>query len=100
MSTAMKFGQMIKNARETKKISQEKLANELSLSRISINNYEQGRQVPNLGTAVKIALRLDIKLDDLVQDVDKSSLNYVLDTLENQELSDQLKDVVRKLREK
>ena len=100
MSTAMKFGQMIKNARETKKISQEKLASELSLSRISINNYEQGRQVPNLETAIKIALYLNIKLDNLAQEVDKSSLNYALNTLENQKLSNQLKNVVEELGEK
>ncbi len=100
MSTAMKFGQMIKNARETKKISQEKLASKLSLSRISINNYEQGRQVPNLETAVKIALYLNIKLDNLVQEVDKSSLNYALNTLKDQRLSNQLKNVVEKLGEK
>ena len=76
MSTAVKFGRMIKTAREKMKISQEKLAGELKISRISINNYEQGRQVPNLDTAIKIALYLNFKLDTLAQEIDKSSLEY------------------------
>ncbi len=94
MSTAVKFGRMIKTAREKKGISQEKLAGELKISRISINNYEQGRQAPNLDTAIKIALYLNIKLEVLVQEIDKSSLEYALDDLSNKELSHQLKDAV------
>ena len=99
MSTAIKFGRMIKNARETKGISQEKLARALNLSRISINNYEQGKQAPNLDTAIKLAYHLDIQLDDLVRAVDKSSLEYALNELQNKdkELSHQLKDALKTL---
>jgi len=97
MSTAVRFGRMIRNARETKNISQEKLARELKLSRISINNYEQGKQAPNLDTAIKLAHYLDIQLDDLVQAVDTSSLEYALDELKNKDknFSHQLKDVLK-----
>ena len=98
MFTATKFGQMIKKTREKKGISQEKLARELNLSRISINNYEQGKQAPNLDTAVKIALYLNIHLNDLVQAVDESSLDYALNKLENKELSNKLKDALQTLR--
>lgn len=95
MSTAIKFGRMIKEAREVNGISQERLAGKLKLSRISINNYEQGKQVPNLDTAIKIALHLNIQLDALAQAIDRSSLEYALDDLSDKELSHQLKDTVK-----
>ena len=98
MSTARKFGQMMKEHREVKKISQEKLAKELSLSRISINNYEQGKQAPNLDTAIKIALYLGISLNSLVQAVDDSSLDRALNNLENKELSSELRSALKNLR--
>lgn len=87
MSTAIQFGQMIKKNREKKGISQEKLARELKLSRISINNYEQGKQAPNLDTAIKIALYLNFHLNDLTQAVNESSLDCALNKLESEELS-------------
>ena len=97
MSIATKFGQMIKEKRKKKGISQEKLAKELKLSRISINNYEQGKQAPNLDTAIKIAIYLDIYLNDLVQAIDKSSLDRALNDLGNKELSNKLRDALQTL---
>ncbi len=97
MATAMKFGRMVRNAREKQKISQEKLASNLGLSRISINNYEQGRQAPNLHTAVKIAYYLKIELDELVQAIDKDSLTYALDHLPDKDLSHTLKGIAEKI---
>ena len=90
---------MIKRNREKKGLSQEKLAKELNLSRISINNYEQGKQAPNLDTAIKIALYLDIHLNDLTQEVKESSLDRALNKLENKELSNKLKDALQTLKE-
>ncbi|MDE0518627.1 MAG: helix-turn-helix transcriptional regulator [Bdellovibrionales bacterium] len=98
MSTATKFGRMMREHREEKAISQEKLARELNLSRISINNYEQGKQVPNLDTAIRIALYLGISLSKLAQAVDESSLGRALNNLENTELSNDLRDVLKDLR--
>ena len=97
MFTAIKFGQMIKKNREKKGISQKKLASELNLSRISINNYEQGKQAPNLDTAIKIALYLNIHLNNLAQAVDESSLDRALNNLENKELSNKLRDALKTL---
>lgn len=96
MSAATKFGQKIKKARELRGVSQEGLAKELDLSRISINNYEQGKQVPNLDTAIKIALYLKIELDDLVKEVGESSLEFALNNMKDKELSHKLKDALLK----
>ncbi len=99
MFVTVKFGQMIKKKREKRGISQEKLAKELNLSRISINNYEQGKQAPNLDTVMKIALYLKIHLNDLAQAVDESSLERALNNLEDKELSDKLRDALQTLKE-
>lgn len=97
MSTAIKFGRMIKVAREKQGISQERLAGKLNLSRISINNYEQGKQVPNLDTAVRLALYLKVELNELVKNIDQSSLGYALNNMEDKELSLELKKTVKSL---
>ena len=88
----------MKEHREAKEISQEKLAIELNLSRISINNYEQGKQAPNLDTAIRIALYLNISLNNVAKAVDESSLDRALHNLENKELSNELRDALKKLK--
>ena len=95
MSIAVKFGRMIKDARTAQGLSQEKLAVELNLSRISINNYEQGRQAPNLETAIRLAHHLKIKLSKLVETIDRSSLDYALNDLKDKELSNKLRDILK-----
>ena len=95
MSTAIKFGQMIKKNREKRGFSQENLAKKLNLSRISINNYEQGRQAPNLDTAIRIALFLNIHLNDLVRAIDESSLDRTLNNMQDKELSKELKKALK-----
>ena len=99
VSTAVKFGQMMKKARDSVGMSQKILAEELRISRVAINNYEQGKQAPNLSTAIQIALRLRIQLDDLVKAIDQSSLEYELNNLKHKELSKELKDAISTLGE-
>lgn len=87
----------MKERREEKGFSQEKLAKELNLSRISINNYEQGKQAPNLDTAVRIALYLNISLNNLAQAIEESSLDRILNNMENKELSNELRSALNTL---
>lgn len=98
MSALVKFGLEIKKARELRGVSQGKLAQELNLSRISINNYEQGKQAPNLDTAIKIALYLDINLGDLVKEVGESPLEVALNNLEDKKLSHKLKNALQDIK--
>ena len=98
MSAIIKFGQKIKKARELRGVSQDRLAQELNLSRISINNYEQGKQAPNLETAIKIALYLDINLGDLVKEVGESPLEVALNNLEDKKLSHKLKNALQDIK--
>ncbi len=83
---------MVRQAREKQKITQEQLANELGISRLSINNYERGEQSPSLDTAVRIMLYLDISLDELSK---QSFLQQALEQLPDRKLSQQLQKIVK-----
>lgn len=97
---ATKFGQWMRAKREQAKLSQEGLANSLKLSRISVANYEGGKQSPNLETAMLIASRLKFSLDELMKDIEDSSLTNELNDLTDPGLKSQLKDVLNQARVK
>ena len=80
---------------QKKGISQEQLAEKLQISRISINNYEKGRQVPSLDTAVRIALFLEISLDALLQKAAEDPLQQSIEQLEDAKLSKILKNTLK-----
>ena len=90
MSISIRFGHMVRQARDEQGISQEQLANEIGVSRLSINNYEQGTQSPSLDTAIKIVLYLNIDLAELVK---KSFLKQELEKLSDDNLSKQLQKI-------
>lgn len=46
-------------------MTQQKLAQKLGISRISVANYESGTQYPSLDLLVKMAVILNFSLDDL-----------------------------------
>ena len=95
MSVSIRFGQMVRQLRDKQGISQEQLANGVGVSRLSINNYEQGAQSPSLDTAMKIVLYLDIDLADLAKLVKKSFLKQELEKLSDNDppLSKRLQNI-------
>lgn len=52
------FSTRLRRAREAKKLNQEELGEKLKLGRVSIANYERGRQIPDSVRAVKLAEEL------------------------------------------
>jgi len=54
------FGQVLKELREKKKVSQESLAHESSLDRTFISLLERGLRQPSLSTILQIANALDV----------------------------------------
>jgi transcriptional regulator with XRE-family HTH domain len=60
------FGQLVSQARRTRGISQEMLADELGLSRTSITNIEKGRQPIQLHSLYLIARLLAVELKELL----------------------------------
>lgn len=58
----------IKEIRKAVGLSQEALAKESGVARISIARYEAGERIPNIETAARIAKALNCKVDDLLND--------------------------------
>lgn len=58
-----KFGKRIKEARAAKGWTQEELAHQAGVNVHGVCNYEQGKALPNLFTAVLIADTLGVSLD-------------------------------------
>lgn len=67
MSTRyLRFGQVIRRAREARGWSQEALAGQADLNRSYLGEIERGDVVPSLNTMAKLAGALDIKLSELI----------------------------------
>jgi transcriptional regulator with XRE-family HTH domain len=63
-------GTNIKNIRESKKLSQEKLADLSNLDRTYIFSIEKGRRNISIKVLFKIAKALDVSILKLVKDID------------------------------
>ena len=61
------FGTILKEVRESKKVSQENLALEADLDRTYISLLERGLRQPSLGTLFDIAKVLGCRASDLVR---------------------------------
>ena len=62
----MEFGEKLKQARETKGITQQTLANQLFVTRQAVSRWECGARFPDLLTAKKISEYLEVSLDELL----------------------------------
>ena len=60
------FAANLKQFRKRKKYSQATLARKLNYGHTTIANYESGRNEPSIDDLIKIAIILDISLDELV----------------------------------
>ena len=64
----MELGQRLKEVRQNAGLKQEELAKHLGVSRQSISNWENGRSLPDVGSAVKLSGVYNISLDELLKD--------------------------------
>lgn len=62
----MEFGEKLKQARETKGITQQTLANQLFVTRQAVSRWECGARFPDLLTARKLSEYLEVSLDELL----------------------------------
>ncbi|OIN59969.1 helix-turn-helix domain-containing protein [Arsenicibacter rosenii] len=56
-------GQMIRNARKAKGLTQKELGLKLGLTEATVNGYEAGRQNLTLETLLKVSVALDMQLE-------------------------------------
>ena len=68
----------IKKFREEKNLTQQQLADKLYVSRQTVCRWENGSRCPDLITAKKLALELDVSMDELISDEDVNDIqvNY------------------------
>lgn len=76
-------GQRIKEIREEKGITQEKLAEMVNLSPAHISVIERGIKSPNLDSFVAIANALEISADTLLVDVVENATESISSELSN-----------------
>lgn len=69
---------IIKDLRKSKKISQEKLAQELNIPRYTLSNWEQGRTEPNCDQLRLICVYFDISSDELLEIETKAERKKVM----------------------
>ena len=64
----MKIGQFIRDRRIELGMTQQQLADRLYVSRQTVSRWESGTRCPDLITAKKLAMELQISLDELISD--------------------------------
>jgi len=89
------IGTRIKEARESKHLTQEQLAEIVGLSTTHISVIERGVKAPKLETFIEIANALDVTADSLLLDVLDNSLQITTN-----ELSEQIKRLPLKEQQK
>ncbi len=74
----MALNDNIKKFREEKNLTQQQLADKLYVSRQTVCRWENGSRCPDLITAKKLALELDVSMDELIsdEDVNDMQVNY------------------------
>jgi transcriptional regulator with XRE-family HTH domain len=61
-----KIGERIKEIRESKKVSQQALADMCNFEKGNMSRIESGRTNPTIGTIYKISQSLDVKIVDIL----------------------------------
>ena len=73
----MKFGDNLQNLRKLKKMSQEKLAEKVDVSRQSISKWERGESYPTMNNIITLCEIFHCNINELVQEslIDINSLD-------------------------
>jgi len=88
----MKFGNRIAQLRDERKLTQEELAQKLSINRAALSHYENNRREPDYETLQRIATYFRVSIDFLmggIMDSSEISDPNVKQFIDGLELSDQ-----------
>jgi transcriptional regulator with XRE-family HTH domain len=69
MNIKQKFGLKVKELRKQKGLSQERLANLAEIDRTYLPTIEKGERNVSIEIMYKIAIALDVKIEDLLKDI-------------------------------
>lgn len=67
------FSEKLREMRQRKKLSQEKLSEELGVSRQAVQKWETGSSLPNIARLISIARYFDVSIDWLLSMPDRST---------------------------
>lgn len=90
----MTFGEKMKEARKEAGISQEQLAEKMSVSRSAIAKWETNKGIPDINNLKVLAQLLDVSMDYLLDDDEKISFNEIKEpiNLDDYEMSGYCRD--------
>lgn len=77
----MTFGEKLKNARKEASLSQEQLAEKMSVSRSAIAKWETDKGMPDVNNLKAIAQLLNVSVDYLLDDGEKLSFNEIKESI-------------------
>lgn len=82
MNKEIRFHEVLKSLRESKKLSQTALAKLLSVDQTAVSKYERNIQLPELRTLIKIAEIFDVSTDELIFSTgfSKDELHFIEET--------------------
>lgn len=72
----MEIGMIIRNARNEAKLSQEKVAEELGVSRQTISNWENGKSYPDIISVIRMSDLYSVSLDHLLKEESSMKQTY------------------------
>lgn len=85
------FSRILRELRDEKKLTQQELADELGVARMTINFYESNRRTPDIKFAVKAANFFNVSVDYLVGN---SNIKSKQDHRYTKEQVDKLEDII------
>lgn len=72
----MNFPENLKRIRTIKKISQERLAEFMNVSRQSVAKWESGKAYPDIKRLIELSDLFNISIDELIKDNDKKTVSF------------------------
>ncbi|MBR2745744.1 MAG: helix-turn-helix domain-containing protein [Erysipelotrichaceae bacterium] len=78
----MTFGEKLKNARKEVGLSQEQLAEKLSVSRSAVAKWEAGNGMPDVDNLKAMAVLLNTSIDYLLDEDEKITFNETIEPIE------------------
>ena len=74
----MKFNENLKYLRKKEGITQEELAEKLSVSRQSVTKWESGQSLPDIEKIKEIAYMFSVSVDSLVGEIESKTTKIIL----------------------
>ena len=94
----MQIGQVIREYRKKKKITQEEMANRLGVTAPAVNKWENGNSQPDIMLLAPIARLLDITLDTLLsfeEELTAEEINNIVYEMDTKLKNENYKEVFK-----